>query len=127
MNYRRIFLFILSISFILITIAHIVYPQKAFLFFFGVEADYHCNPLIDRALRGVYLGFGLFWMIGVYVEKVRRAALFSLVVFMFGLAAGRVWNVAFDGITDRCLFVYLLIEIMIGGTGALLLVLKKPR
>ena len=70
---------------------------------------------------GLYLALSLFWIIGAINVQLRQSALYSLVVFMLGLAAGRVLSLIIDGMPHWLLFVYLVLEIFFGTIGASLL------
>ncbi|MGB6033739.1 MAG: DUF4345 family protein, partial [Bacteroidota bacterium] len=62
----------------------------------------------------------LFWTIGAFRVLVRQDALYSLIVFMFGLAAGRVLGLIVDGMPHRLLVVYLVLELGFCALGVLL-------
>jgi hypothetical protein len=51
---------------------------------------------------------------------IRQAALLSLIVFMVGIAAGRILSVIIDGIPHWLLMAYLLVEIVFGGIAIIL-------
>ncbi len=70
---------------------------------------------------GLYLALVVFWFIGVYRVQVRQAALYSLVIFMLGLAAGRILSIVIDGMPNWLLVVYLGLELSFGIVGLLLL------
>lgn len=70
---------------------------------------------------GLYLAFAAFWIMGAYKAQLRQAALYSLVVFMLGLAAGRVLSLAVDGLPNWLLLVYLVLELGFGVVGVQLL------
>ena len=74
--------------------------------------------------HGFVLGYGCFLAIGVYKFKVGQAALYSLVMFMLGLAAGRTLSLMVDGMPYWLLVAYLVVELVLGGVG--LQLLKKP-
>ena len=70
---------------------------------------------------GLYLALAVFWIIGAYRAEVRQAALYSLVVFMLGLAAGRTLSLVVDGMPSWLLIVYLVLELILGMLGLQLL------
>ncbi len=72
---------------------------------------------IFRAVMGLYLALALFWVFGALFKKYRLPALYSLVVFMLGLAAGRVISLVVDGMPHWLLFVYLILELGFGLVG----------
>ncbi len=124
MNVRQIFLLIVAVGLIPIAMSYGLMPQQSLRYLFDVSVADTNSIHIFRALMGLYLGFGLFWILGAFNVQLRQAALYSLVVFMFGLAAGRGLSVVVDGMPHWLLFVYLLIELVFGGIGVFLL--KKP-
>lgn len=50
-----------------------------------------------RAIMGLYLAFALFWLAGCFNPNLWRAATLSQILFMSGLAAGRIVSLLFDG------------------------------
>lgn len=56
---------------------------------------------IFRAIMGLYIGFGVFWIIGLLKPYYREAALISNIIFMGGLAFGRGISTLFDGISAQ--------------------------
>ena len=70
---------------------------------------------------GLYLALVLFWITGAFKVQLRQAALCSLIVFMLGLAAGRILSLVVDGIPHWLLVVYLVLEIVFGVLGILLI------
>ena len=74
---------------------------------------------------GLYLALVLFWVIGAFKIQLRQAALYSLVVFMFGLAAGRILSIIVDGVPNWLLLVYLALELLFGILG--LVLIKKSK
>jgi hypothetical protein len=69
---------------------------------------------------GLYLALVIFWVIGAFKVQLRQAALYSLVVFMFGLAAGRILSIIVDGVPNWLLIVYTILELSFGTIGLLL-------
>ena len=124
MNLRQIFLLIVAVGLIPIAMSYGVMPQKSLLFLFDVSIADTNSVHIFRAIMGLYLGLVLFWILGAFDVRLRQAALYSLVVFMFGLAAGRGLSVIVDGMPHWLLSGYLLIELVFGGIGVFLL--KNP-
>jgi len=121
MNIRQVFLLIAATGLVPIALSYGLMPQVSLNYLFGISAADVNSAHIFRAVMGLYLGFVVFWMIGVFNERVREAALYSLVVFMLGLAAGRALSLVTDGVPHWLLVVYLLLELGIGCAGILLL------
>ena len=96
-------------------------PQKTLTPYLGVAVDNTNLTQILRAVMGLYLGQIVFWYLGAYYIKIRRAALFSLVVFMFGLAGGRLLSLLLDGIPHWILLASIAVELTAGFIGWVLL------
>ena len=64
---------------------------------FQVEALELKNML--RAIMGIYMGIGMFWLMGAYNAKLWYAATLSNVLFMGGISFGRIVSTIFDGVS----------------------------
>ena len=53
---------------------------------------------VFRAIMGLYLAFALFWMVGIFNHNLWKAATLSQILFMGGLAFGRILSLLFDGV-----------------------------
>jgi hypothetical protein len=124
MNARQLFLLIAGIGLVPIALAYGVVPQKVLGYCLDISVSDTNSVHIFRAIMGLYLGLSVFWFIGAFKVRLRQAALYSLVVFMLGLAAGRILSILLDGIPHWLLIVYLLLELVFGVLGVVLL--KKP-
>jgi len=106
-----------------IALSYGLVPEKSLEYLFDISVTEVNLAHIMRAVMGLYLGLIVFWLISVFKKHLRKAALYSLVVFMFGLAAGRILSVILDGIPHWLLLVYLGLELVMGILG--LMVIKK--
>jgi len=70
---------------------------------------------------GLYLALVVFWISGAIKADIRQAALYSLVVFMLGLAFGRSLSIIVDGLPNNMLLAYLFLELGFGAVGIALL------
>ncbi|WP_405381424.1 DUF4345 domain-containing protein [Maribacter sp. LLG6340-A2] len=65
--------------------------------------DYEVDSLelmnMLRAVMGIYIGIGIFWLIGAYNEKVWYSATLCNVLFMGGISFGRIISTIFDGLS----------------------------
>lgn len=124
MNLRQLFLISTAIGLVPIALSYGLVPQQSLGELFGLQVDSVNGFHIFRAITGLYLALALFWVMGALRAGLRQAALLSLVVFMLGLAIGRVVSLLIDGLPNTLLLVYLLLELGIGVLG--LLLLKRP-
>ncbi len=78
---------------------------------------------------GLYFAQIIFWYLGVAFQVFRQPALYTLMVFMFGLAFGRVLSLIVDGTPNNLLLLYLFLEFLLGNLAvyALLRTLKADK
>ncbi len=121
MTKERWFLLVAALGLIPIALAYGVVPSETAPLLYGIEVAEPSLKHVFRAVMGLYLATAAFWLAGVLVERLQTAALYSLVVFMFGIAAGRALSLLLDGVPSPLLLVYLLLEISFGSLGVALL------
>ena len=76
---------------------------------------------IFRAVMGLYLAMIVLWVLGALRPNLTSAAVIAEVVFMFGLAFGRVLSIIVDGVPSILLVAYTALEIVMGCWGILIL------
>lgn len=117
----RIFLIVSAIGLTPIALSYGADPAAILNYLFGFTVE-QVNPThIFRAVMGLYLALVLFWVVGAFNKALQIPALWSLIVFMFGLAAGRVLSLIVDGWPHWLLFAYLVLEIAFGMAGVMVL------
>jgi len=121
MTKQSAFLLVTAVGLTPIALSYGLVPDKSLSVLFGIDASATNTRHIFRAVMGLYLALIVFWVAGARKEQLRVPALWSLVVFMFGLAAGRTMSLALDGFPHPLLFVYLVLEILFGIAGLWLL------
>lgn len=50
-----------------------------------------------KAIMGLYIGFSILWILGIFNTKYFRTALISNMIFMLGLGVGRLLSLFLDG------------------------------
>jgi hypothetical protein len=121
MNLRQKFLMLTAVGLIPIALSYGAVPEASLKFLFGIQVDGINGAHVFRAIMGLYLGLVVFWFLGAWREKLTRPALYSLTVFMFGLAGGRTLSLIIDGRPHWLLIVYLALEILFGAVGSVML------
>ena len=121
MNIRQIFLLITAIGLLPIALSYGLIPQKSLKYLYDISISDINSIHIFRAVMCLYLALSIFWIMGAFKLQVRQAALYSLIVFMLGLAAGRILSLIIDGIPHWLLVVYLAMEISFGVMGIFLI------
>lgn len=86
---------------------------------YGIAADENNLKHILRAVMGLYLALIVFWIMGASKKELRIAALYSMIVFMFGLAGGRIISLIVEGLAHWLLMAYLFLELLFGTLGVI--------
>lgn len=81
---------------------------------------------IFRAIMGLYIAMSIFWIIGISKPQFWVAATLSNVLFMLGLALGRIVSLVLDGAPSYIFLVGLIIEAILAGWGIINLKKHKP-
>jgi hypothetical protein len=121
MNIRQIFLLVTAIGLTPIALSYGLVPQKSLSYLFDISVSNINGSHIFRAIMGLYLALLSFWIVGAFKVQLRQTALYSLVVFMLGLALGRVLSLVVDGMPSLLLIGYLGLELIFGILGLILL------
>ncbi|TVZ17278.1 DUF4345 domain-containing protein [Maribacter sp. MAR_2009_72] len=92
----------LLLSGIIVIIAGLVYGGHPTVLI-PLILDYEVESLelmnMLRAIMGIYVGIGVFWLIGAYNAKVWYSATLCNVLFMGGISFGRIISTLLDGIS----------------------------
>lgn len=73
---------------------------------------------VFKAVMGLYIAFGILFILGIFDTKFWKSATIATVFLMFGLASGRILSLFSDGIPST-IFCFGIIGEMILGTFAL--------
>lgn len=111
MSKESVFLMIAAAGLTPIALAYGLVPATTVPMLYGVEIDSINIAHIFRAVMGLYLAMVIFWVLGATRDVLRLPALCSVVVFMAGLAGGRLLSVFLDGIPAALLVTYLVLEV----------------
>ena len=121
MNRESVFLLVAALGLTPIALSYGLSPASSMSMLFGIDASSVDSMHIFRAMMGLYLAMALFWICGARRETLRLPALWSLSVFMLGLAAGRSLSLMVDGMPKPLLGVYLGLELGFGFVGLFLI------
>lgn len=64
----------------------------------GFEVEALSLKNIFWAIMGIYIGIGVFWLMGAFSRSLWKAATICNVLFMGGIALGRLISLSSDGI-----------------------------
>ncbi|MBO9477372.1 DUF4345 domain-containing protein [Shimia sp. R11_0] len=94
-----------------IALSYGVSPAQTLHFLLGFEVQGTNHTHVFRAIMGLYLTNAAFWLIAARKPELIRPALWVMLLFMGGLAAGRVLSLVMDGVPSPLLLFYLLAEL----------------
>lgn len=112
-------------------ISVLIVVPVAFLYGFEPDLKFDIHPsTIDennffKAIMGLYLGFSVLWIIGIFNSSYIKFALITNIIFMLGLGFGRVISIYLDGIPTSGYVFGTFGELLIGFYG--LWILKKDK
>ena len=121
MHAPKIFLLAAAAGLTPIALSYGAKPHSSIPFLFDFSVDGVNAAHIFRVVMGLYLAQAVFWIAGALKSTLTTAALWSVIVFMWGLALGRFLSLIVDGVPEPILVVYLLLEVGFGVLGCLLL------
>ena len=105
--------YFLIIAFVVVSIIAILY---------GISPTWFAQTLLNvpamsvdfdhilRAITGLYLGIGLFWLFSAFNDKHRNTAVLTTAIFAGGLVTGRLISLFADGWPSPILMVYIPLE-----------------
>jgi len=105
----------LGVSTIIVIVIGLIYgfnPNKVLPLFFEFQVENLELKNIFRAMMGLYFGFALYWIVGIIKPYYWKSATLSNVIFMGGLAFGRIMSTIFDGVSTQYI-VGLLLELLL--------------
>lgn len=74
-----------------------------------------------KAIMGIYLGFSILWLLGIFKNNFLKTALISNMIFMLGLSFGRLLSFYFDGSPTFGFTIGTFFELFLGIYGAWIL------
>ena len=117
MNKKSFFLIFVASGVFLISLSYGIVPNITLSYLYGIEVDSVNLSNIFRAVMGLYIGFAIFWITGAFNDSLKIPALWSLIIFMVGLASGRFLSLIIDGVPHPLFIVWMLLEIIFGVLG----------
>ena len=112
MKIKKYFLIMSFFSVVMIALLYGISPRwfaQTFLNATGISLDF---AHILRAVMGLYLALGFFWLFSAFSDKYRNSALLTIVIFSGGLVAGRIVSLFADGQPAPILVIYIGIELV---------------
>jgi len=110
----------LVFAFCAVSIIALLYGISPYWFvrtFLGVPELDPSLAHILRAVMGLYLGLGLFWLFAAFGDSYRNTAVLTTVIFCGGLVTGRLISLFADGRPSALLILYIFTEFAIVPVG----------
>ncbi len=91
------------ISKIHLIISVLIVVPVAFVYGFQPDSQFniHLNTIDEhnffKAIMGLYLGFSIIWILGIFKAQWLKPALITNIIFMLGLGFGRLLSLFLDG------------------------------
>lgn len=118
MNQSRLYLLFSAAGLLPIALSYGVAPAKILPQLVQINAISGDLIHIFRAIMGLYLALIVLWVIGAWRGgELMYAAIISEIVFMLGLAAGRLLSLFVDGWPSPILMAYAVAELLLAGWG----------
>ena len=114
-----------------LVISVVVVIPVAIVYGFDLESSLNMTPETTddfnflKAVMGIYLGFSILWILGIFKNNYLKMALVSNVIFMLGLGFGRLASVIFDGLPSTGFLAGIVGELLFGWYGVWVLSRKS--
>jgi uncharacterized membrane protein len=111
MNIKKVFL---TVAFTLVSTIALLYgvsPQWFGKTFLGISQMDPNIAHILRAVMGLYLALGLFWLYAAFHAPFRNVGVLTTAIFSGGLVAGRILSLLNEGQPAPLLIFYVLAEL----------------
>lgn len=124
MQIKKIYLVFAACAVAVIALLYGVSPQWFARFFLGAPDIDPGLAHILRAVMGLYLALGLFWLYAAFNDAYRNAAVLMTVIFCAGLVSGRLISLVVEGRPAPLLLLYIFMEFALVPIG--LWVFRQP-
>lgn len=118
---RRLFLLVFGIGLLPVALSYGLVPGQSLPLIYGLDAPDQTTRHLFRAIMGLYVAMIVFWLAGALHADLTMPALWSVFVFVTGIASGRGLSLILDGWPPPLLVFYLSAEIALAGTSGYLI------
>ena len=122
---QRLFLIAMGLGLVPVALSYGMIPERSLPFLYGISDPDLPTRHVFRAVMGLYLGMICFWLAGALRPDLRIPALWTVFVFVTGIAMGRLLSLILDGWPGPLLLFYLLAEIALSATTLALIFLAR--
>ncbi|AXT27669.1 DUF4345 domain-containing protein [Ruegeria sp. AD91A] len=114
----RLVLLLAAVGLVPIALSYGLVPGRSVPFLLGFPVEGTNQSHVFRAIMGLYLTNAVFWLVATVKPELQRPALWVLLLFMSGLAAGRLLSILIDGFPSGILWFYLFAELAFAALAA---------
>ena len=125
MKKESFFLVFVAIGVFCVSLGYGFLPNLTMPFLYDIDVTNTNLSNILRAISGLYIALVIFWIVGAYNSNLQLPALWSLTIFMTGIALGRISSILIDGLPSPIFIFYLFLEIMFALIGYTLIKNKE--
>jgi hypothetical protein len=111
------FLIFVAAGVFFISLSYGLFPSQSLVYLYDIEVTNTNLKNIFRAIMGLYISLIAFWIIGARYKSLQLPALWSLTIFMLGLAMGRLLSLVIDGLPYPPFLLYMLLEFLFAAVG----------
>lgn len=111
MALKKNFLIVAFGMVVIIALLYGISPQWFGRTFLGIEQLDRNIAHILRAVMGLYIALGLFWLYSAFHAPFRNVAILTSALFAGGLVAGRIISLAIEGTPAPLLIFYVIAEL----------------
>lgn len=108
----RMLLMLAAIGLVPIAFSYGLAPSVTLPYILGFPVEGTHLTHVFRAIMGLYFTNVALWIAGAFIPSLTRPALWTLFIFMAGLAGGRLLSLLVDGMPNFVLLFYLAAEIV---------------
>ena len=113
MNIKKAFLITAFFAMLVLALLYGLSPGWFVRTFFDIAEIPTDIAHIFRAIMGLYIALGLFWLFSAFSDRYRSAGVATVVVVAAGLVTGRLISLFMDGVPSPLLVSYIAIELLI--------------
>ena len=114
---ESLFLIFVAAGVFFISLSYGLFPSQSLVYLYDIEVTNTNLKNIFRAIMGLYISLVAFWIIGARYKSLQLPALWSLTIFMLGLAMGRLLSLVIDGLPYPPFVLYMLLEFLFAAVG----------
>jgi hypothetical protein len=111
-KFKNLHLCLTSFTVIGVGLTYGISPNQILPFFFDFKVESIDLNNVFRAIMGLYLGLSFYWLFGIFKTEYWKNATLISVIFMGGLALGRIISIVVDGVPSLAFSIGTILEVL---------------